>query len=58
MTVKREIKSRLQEAEAEKRRCVGKEFNRTTIENPEKALEELHHNENVSRALQHTSNCI
>jgi len=33
--------------------CVGQEFSsRCTLENPEKALEEWHYSENISRALQ------
>ena len=31
-------------ADAEKGRCFGQEFGKTTIENPRKALEESHHN--------------
>jgi len=35
-------KAKAKKAETEKGRCVGQEFNRNTIENPEKAPEELH----------------
>jgi len=54
MLFKRELRLKKQKQE-KGGRCVGQDFNRTTIENPQEAIEELHHNENVSSALQHSS---
>jgi len=50
VAVKRGLK--LKKAEAEKEKCIGLEFSRTTIENPKKALEESQHSENGSPTLQ------
>jgi len=43
VAVKRGLK--LKKVEAQKERCVGPEFSRTTIDNPKKALEEPHHSD-------------
>jgi len=36
-------RAKAKKSEAEKERCFGQEFGKTTIENPRKALEESHH---------------
>jgi len=50
-------RAKAEKNEAEKERCLGQEFSKTTTEN-KKALEVSRHSENGSCGLQHTPNCI